>query len=81
MIGVALSLGVLLYKSMRPRVGFLSRSGGRGVALCDDPGWEGVCNVTLVRFDGPLFFADASYLKDTISELCAASGPQSYPHH
>ncbi|MBR9986522.1 MAG: SulP family inorganic anion transporter [Desulfosarcina sp.] len=69
MIGVALSLAVFLYKSMRPRVVFLSRSEDEELRCATTHGLQECAYVTLVRFDGPLFFANASYLEDTITEI------------
>jgi MFS superfamily sulfate permease-like transporter len=69
MIGVALSLTVFLYKSMRPRVAFLSRSEDEALRCVTTHALEECPYVTLVRFDGPLFFANASYLEDTITEM------------
>jgi SulP family sulfate permease len=69
MIGVALSLTVFLYKSMRPRVAFLSRSEDEELRCVTTHGLQECPYVTLVRFDGPLFFANASYLEDTITEI------------
>ncbi|WDP90064.1 MAG: STAS domain-containing protein [Desulfobacter sp.] len=66
-IGVSLSLGVFLFKCMRPRVPTLSRAedeslkdaGLHDLAACD--------HIELIRFEGPLFFANASYLEDEIN--------------
>ena len=69
MIGVVLSLTVFLYKSMRPRVAFLSRSEDEALRCVTTHALEECPYVTLVRFDGPLFFANASYLEDTITEM------------
>jgi sulfate permease, SulP family len=68
MIGVVLSLLVFLYKSMRPRVASLS--------LTEDSAYRDAsvyklaeCPfVAVVRFDGTLFFANASFLEDQITE-------------
>jgi len=68
-IGVALSLGVFLYKSMRPRVVFLSRSEDEELRCVTTNDLDECPYVSLVRFDGPLFFANASYLEDTITEM------------
>lgn len=69
MIGVVLSLMVFLYKSMRPTIASLCRDkdinslecGRRKLIECD--------YLAVVRFDGPLFFANASYLEDRIAEI------------
>ncbi|MCF8069910.1 MAG: SulP family inorganic anion transporter [Desulfobacterales bacterium] len=68
MVGVTLSLMVFLYKSMRPAVSSLSR--------CEDEGLRNSklndlmqCEyVDLIRFEGTLFFANASYLEDQIND-------------
>jgi SulP family sulfate permease len=54
---------------MRPRVVFLSRSEDEELRCVTTHGLEECPYVTLVRFDGPLFFANASYLEDTITEI------------
>ncbi len=67
-IGVALSLAVFLYKSMRPRVVALSKSDDD--VLCDAKVHElKECDhIAVVRFEGPLFFANASFLEDQITD-------------
>ncbi len=67
MIGVVLSLLVFLYKSMRPKVATLSLYDRH---LRDAARYKlNECqHVAVVRFDGPLFFANASYLEDKIGE-------------
>ncbi|PID77467.1 MAG: sodium-independent anion transporter [Deltaproteobacteria bacterium] len=65
MVGVAASLAVFLYKTMRPVVANLRQDGEEyeeGAA----PGEDGI---SIVRFDGPIFFANASYLDEKITAL------------
>jgi MFS superfamily sulfate permease-like transporter len=67
--GVAFSILVFLYKSMRPRVAILSRY--------RDGAYHDACtynlrqceHIAMVRFDGPLFFANATYLEDQIAKV------------
>jgi len=68
MVGVVLSLGVFLYKSMRPTVTSLSRH--EDETLRDVMAHELMeCRyIDLVSFEGTLFFANASYLEDNITE-------------
>jgi MFS superfamily sulfate permease-like transporter len=69
MVGVGLSILIFLYKSMRPRVAILSMhldgsyhdARTFGLNMCE--------HVAMVRFDGPLFFASASYLEDQIAKI------------
>ncbi len=68
MIGVVLSLIVFLYKSMRPSVASLARAEDNALRCAATHGLEECEYVTMVRFDGPLFFANATYLEDKITE-------------
>jgi anti-anti-sigma factor len=73
MVGVGLSLAVFLYKSMRPRVARLSRSEDEALRCAEEHGLAECEHVAVVRFDGPLFFANASFLEDKITERMAKS--------
>ncbi|MEF2144522.1 MAG: SulP family inorganic anion transporter, partial [Desulfovibrionaceae bacterium] len=68
MVGVALSLGVFLYKSMRPTVSSLSRAEDEHLRDATAHGLEICQHIAVVRFNGPLFFANASFLEDQITE-------------
>jgi MFS superfamily sulfate permease-like transporter len=68
MIGVVLSLGVFLYKSMRPTVASLSRNKDESLRDAVTHGLQECKYIDMVRFDGPLFFANASYLEDQIND-------------
>ena len=68
-IGVILSLLVFLYKSMRPTVASLSRHMDESLKDCMAYGLKECKYISLVRFDSPLFFANASYLEDQIMDL------------
>ena len=82
MIGVVLSLMVFLYKSMRPRVASL--------ALTEDSAYRDASvyklaecpYLAVVRFDGTLFFANASFWKTRSPNACRAiksSSTSSWP--
>jgi MFS superfamily sulfate permease-like transporter len=66
LVGVILSILVFLYKSMRPKVVDLSLGVDRVLHDCVASGLEECRYIDVVRFDGPLFFANASYLEDQI---------------
>jgi len=68
-IGVVLSLMVFLYKSMRPTMAKLSRAEDQSLRDCLAFGLKECKYMAMVRFDGPLFFANASYLEDQIMDL------------
>lgn len=67
MIGVALSLVVFLYKSMRPTVASLSMSADKTLHDSTAFGLKQCEYIAVIRFDGPLFFANASYLEEQIN--------------
>jgi len=67
-VGVALSLGVFLYKSMRPTVVDLSLGVDRALHDAVALGLDQCNYIDVVRFDGPLFFANAGYLEDQIRQ-------------
>ena len=68
MIGVVLSLGVYLYKSMRPKVAALALHPDCSLRDAEHFGLRQCKHIAVVRFDGPLFFANASFLEDKIAE-------------
>ncbi len=72
MIGVVLSLAVFLYNSMRPKVVSLARASDDALRCVSTHGLKECEHVSMVRFDGPLFFANSSYLEDKIMEIMRA---------
>ncbi|MCE5333571.1 MAG: STAS domain-containing protein [Desulfobacteraceae bacterium] len=68
MVGVGLSLGMFLYKSMRPKVTTLSMHSDRSFQSARDHGLKECKHIAMVRFDGPLFYANAGYLEEKISD-------------
>lgn len=69
MLGVVLCLLVFLYKNMRPVVTSLTRDRSRTLVCAVSKGLEECKYLSIIRFEGPLFFANASYLEDKISDL------------
>lgn len=69
MIGVVLSLGMFLYKSMRPKVTTLAMYRDFSYRSAKEFGLKECRHIAMVRFDGQLFYANASYLEDYISDL------------
>jgi len=78
MIGVILSLAIFLYRTMEPRIATLSRhpdgslrdSKLYGLGSCD--------NISILRFDGSLYFANISYFEDTVLRIAAANPDLKY---
>jgi len=72
-VGVALSIGLFLYRSMRPRVAVLSRFHDgtmRDIAVHHLPTSP---KISVVRFDGSLYFANAGYFETKVLEVVAAN--------
>jgi MFS superfamily sulfate permease-like transporter len=66
LIGAGLSIMVFLYKSMRPKIVDLSLDVDRTLHDAVASGLQECRYIDVVRFEGPLFFANASYLEDQI---------------
>lgn len=67
MVGVALSMIVFLYKSMRPVVARLSMNEENVLTSAEHYRLKGCRHISVVRFDGALFFANASYLDEQVA--------------
>ena len=67
MIGVILSLGVFLYRNMRPAISSLARTEEGELRDATRFGLDLCSHVDMVRFNGPLFFANASFLDEAIT--------------
>jgi len=69
MVGFALSMGVFLYKSMRPVVAELSLNEENVLKSSEHYRLKGCRHISVVRFDGALFFANASYLDEQVAHF------------
>lgn len=67
MIGVILSLGVFLYRNMRPAISSLARTEEGELRDATRFGLDLCSHVDMVRFNGSLFFANASFLDEAIT--------------
>lgn len=71
MVGVMLSLLLFLYRSMKPRVAVLSRAPDGTLRDAELHKLETCRNITLIRFDGSLYFANTGYFEDKVLERAA----------
>ena len=69
MVGFALSMAVFLYKSMRPVVAELSMNEDKVLKSAEHYRLKGCRHISVVRFDGALFFANASYLDEQVAKF------------
>jgi anti-anti-sigma factor len=76
-IGIALSLGWLVYVATQPPIELLGREAGTQVfrSLEDHPDDETFPGISVLRLDGGLFFATTEALDDRIRELTRGSEP------
>lgn len=72
MIGVALSLGLYLYRNLKPGVAVVSLHPDQSLRDSVRHRLQQCRHIATIRFDGPLFFASASYLEDKILEQVAS---------
>jgi MFS superfamily sulfate permease-like transporter len=70
-IGVLLSLGLFLYRSMRPRVAMLSRHPDGSLLDAEIFGLATCENISVLRFDGSLYFANTGYFEYKVMEKIA----------
>ncbi|MCG5497773.1 SulP family inorganic anion transporter [Ectothiorhodospira variabilis] len=75
LIGVALAVGLFLYRTMRPRVSELTRYEDGTLREARRYGLRADEEIGLLRFDRSLYFANAGYFEDAVLEQAAR-----YPH-
>jgi len=69
MTGVLLSLGVFFYRLMRPSVAVLSLWKDGHFRNAEKFNLDMCKHLAIIRFDGPFFFANISYLEDKVLEI------------
>ncbi|MCK5003320.1 MAG: sulfate permease [Gammaproteobacteria bacterium] len=70
-VGVILSLGLFLFRTMRPRISVLSRDLDGTLRDAEVQKLDTCDNISVIRFDGPLYFANTGYFVDTILDRVA----------
>jgi anti-anti-sigma factor len=69
MIGVVLSISIFLYKSMKPKISLMARSTDASLRCMETHGLKECEYIGIVQFEGTLFFANSSYLEDSIRTI------------
>ncbi len=69
--GVVLSLGLFLYRTMRPRIAVLSRDPDGTLRDAESRNLQTCPNISVIRYDGPLYFANTGYFNDKVLERVA----------
>jgi SulP family sulfate permease len=78
LIGVALSLGLIIYQTTKPHVAVLGKITGTGMYKNLDrfTDLENREDILIVRFDARLYFANVTFFKETMETLIAEKGDQ-----
>ncbi len=69
--GAGLALILYLYRTMQPRVAVLARHPDGTLRDAELFGLDTCKDITMIRFDGSLYFANTSYFEDKIQERVA----------
>ena len=70
-IGVLLSVGAYLYRSMKPHMAYLARHGDGTLKEADVSELPIDQRIAILRFDGRLYFGDSGYFEDKVIEAVA----------
>ncbi len=71
MIGVGLSIGLYLLRNMKPAVHVLAKFDDGSFRDAETHGLGECRHIAVMRFSGPMFFANVSFFEDTILEEVA----------
>ncbi len=68
LVGAGLALVLYLYRTMQPRVALLARHPDGTLRDAEVFGLQTCANISVIRFDGSLYFANTSYFEDKVLE-------------
>jgi SulP family sulfate permease len=71
LIGVSLSIGQYLFRTMRPHVAYLARHPDGPLVDADAHGLALDQRIAIIRFDGRLYFGASSFFEDKVLEAVA----------
>jgi len=72
LVGVVLSMALYIYRTMRPRICILSFRKDGTLADAEANILQTCPKMSIIRFDGPLFFANTGYFEEKVLERVAA---------
>jgi SulP family sulfate permease len=78
LIGVLLSLGLYTWRSMRPRMAILSRHKDDTLRDAETHILQTCPHISLLRFDGSLYFANAGYFETKVLERISVKSELKY---
>ena len=71
-VGVILSLGLFMYRTMHPHISVLSRHSDGHLRDAETHILKTCPHISILRFEGPLFFASAMYFEEKVLERVAS---------
>lgn len=72
LFGVVLSMGLYMYRTMRPRIAVLSMTSDGSLGDAEANILQTCPKITILRFDGSLFFANTGYFEEKVLERVAS---------
>lgn len=72
LFGVVLSLILYMYRTMRPRIAILSMQADGSLGDAEANILKTCPSISILRFDGPLFFANTGYFEEKVLERVAS---------
>lgn len=72
LFGVVLSLILYMYRTMRPRIAILSMQPDGSLGDAEANILKSCPSISILRFDGPLFFANTGYFEEKVLERVAS---------
>jgi sulfate permease, SulP family len=78
LVGIGLALILYLYRTMQPRIAVLARHPDGTLRDAELFGLQTCENISMVRFDGSLYFANTSYFEDKVMERVATKSDLKY---
>ena len=71
LFGVVLAMVLYMYRTMRPRIAVLSMQSDGSLGDAEANILQTCSKITILRFDGPLFFANTGYFEEKVLERVA----------
>ena len=72
LFGVVLSMGLYMYRTMRPRIAVLAMQSDGSLGDAEAHILKTCPKISMLRFDGPLFFANTGYFEEKVLERVAS---------
>ena len=72
LVGVVMSMGLYMYRTMRPRIAVIARQNDGTFGDAQAHILQTCPKITILRFDGPLFFANTGYFEEKVLERVAS---------